>query len=96
MEGRVRALCSGYSPRRGGANRRWRLIMVGFTDGGLLRATGAYGREATEADWKAGKDFRVVSGPYFSIRDVAKIKADGFNQIVFFNARGFVEFVVKV
>lgn len=35
----------------------------------------AYGRkyesiEAMEADWNAGKDFKIVKGPYCSIRDL--------------------------
>lgn len=38
----------------------------------------AYGRsyksreEVTEA-WKSGKDFKIVNGPYCSIRDIAKL-----------------------
>ena len=49
-----------------------------------LVAVGAYGREACEADWNAGKDFRIASfGPYFSKRDVASLKAHGYGEIKF-------------
>jgi hypothetical protein len=39
----------------------------------------AYGRvylteDAAMADWKAGKDFRIVNGPYCSVRDLAKMQ----------------------
>ena len=39
----------------------------------------AYGREyktseEAKADWNAGKDFKIVNGPYLSIRDVNYIK----------------------
>lgn len=38
----------------------------------------AYGRayetkEQALADWKAGKDFKIVNGPYCSIRDVSHL-----------------------
>ena len=41
----------------------------------------AYGRsypspDAAIADWKAGKDFKIVNGPYLSIRDVEKMVED--------------------
>jgi hypothetical protein len=40
----------------------------------------AYGRKYnTEheavADWKSGKDFKIVNGPYCSIRDLEKLQA---------------------
>lgn len=43
--------------------------------------TGAYGRkydtpEAAMKDWQDGKDFRIIDGPYCSIRDVAYFKSD--------------------
>lgn len=69
--------------------------MAGF-DNGYLTANGAYGREATEADWKAGKDFQIVSGPYFSIRDSEAIKVQWGNKIVFYNKRGYVAFIVDL
>ena len=39
----------------------------------------AYGRqyktsEQAKADWNAGKDFKIVNGPYLSIRDVNYLK----------------------
>ena len=66
--------------------------MPGF-DCDYLVAVGAYGREACEADWLAGKDFQVRGGPYFSIRDVETIKADGIVEIIFYNHRGYMAFV---
>jgi len=41
----------------------------------------AYGRsyktpDAAIEDWKAGKDFRIVNGPYLSIRDVKAMMED--------------------
>jgi hypothetical protein len=40
----------------------------------------AYGRqyktsEQAKADWNAGKDFKIVNGPYLSIRDVNYLKS---------------------
>ena len=48
---------------------------------------GAYGRhyatkEQALTDWKAGKDFKIVGGPYCSIRDVATLKARHNNLIL--------------
>jgi hypothetical protein len=39
----------------------------------------AYGRqyktsEEAKADWNAGKDFKIVGGPYLSIRDINSLK----------------------
>lgn len=61
-----------------------------------LQAKGAYGREANLTDWKDGKDFQIVYGPYFSIRDCKAIKAEGNQQIVFYTPRGFVAFVIDL
>ena len=41
----------------------------------------AYGRsystsEQAIADWKSGKDFKIVNGPYCSIRDLDYIECD--------------------
>ena len=66
---------------------------------GMVCLTGAYGREATESDWLQGKDFKIVSGPYCSIRDSAAIKADNGDdilQLVFLNARGSVLFIKEI
>jgi len=43
---------------------------------------GAYGRTydngwQAEADWLAGKDFKIVDGPYCSIRDAEALKELG-------------------
>lgn len=51
-----------------------------------LYAVGAYGRQATLADWNEGKDFKIVSGPYFSNRDLAGLWADGCREIRFVKA----------
>ena len=69
--------------------------MPGFYND-VLTVQGAYGREPTMADWRAGKDFKIVAGPYFSIRDVDQILDYGTEQIVFMNSRGFVEFIVEI
>lgn len=52
----------------------------------ILTATPAYGREYKDQeqvlkDWREGKDFRLVYGPYFSIRDLDALAEAGFNQI---------------
>ena len=51
-----------------------------------LFATGAYGRKYSSnieamTDWFIGKDFKVVSGPYFSIRDTDVLLADGYDRV---------------
>jgi hypothetical protein len=45
----------------------------------------AYGRqyktsEEAKADWNAGKDFKIVNGPYLSIRD-AKYLKDTYSSV---------------
>lgn len=45
----------------------------------ILYATPAYGRTCNNANdlrtmWENGKDFKIVGGPYFSIRDTAVLK----------------------
>ena len=64
---------------------------------GMVCLTGAYSREAVESDWLQGKDFKIVSGPYCSIRDSAAIKADngGVESLLlgFINERGSVLFM---
>jgi hypothetical protein len=63
----------------------------------ILYLTGAYGREAVESDWDNGKDMKIVSGPYCSIRDCEAIKIDNGGVesllLVFINARGSVLFM---
>lgn len=66
---------------------------------GMVCLTGAYGREAAESDWNNGKDFKIVSGPYCSIRDSEAIKTDNGSdsmQLVFVNARGSVLFIKDI
>ena len=46
---------------------------------------GAYGREANEQDWLAGKDFKILHGPYCSIRDLKVIKLNGYDFITLLN-----------
>ena len=62
-------------------------IMSNFTSNGILTAQGAYGRNAVESDWKDGKDFKILSGPYFSIRDIKALKADGYTHIQFIDSK---------
>lgn len=62
----------------------------------VLTAIGAYGRLANEADWRAGKDFQVYGGPYFSIRDVARLKADGYRTVQFVDRQAKIVFVVTL
>ena len=57
-----------------------------------VTAFGAYGREAAEADWITGKDFKIVNGPYFSIRDIEAMKKEGIEQIIFLNCLSNVAF----
>lgn len=47
----------------------------------VLVLRGAYGRQATQADWEAGKDFKIVNGPYCSKRDVQLMKAWGWSKV---------------
>lgn len=51
-----------------------------------LHAGPAYGRTYNTSadllkDWRDGKDFKIHGGPYFSIRDVEFLKAEGFTKI---------------
>lgn len=62
----------------------------------VLLVEGAYGRAVSLKDWQAGKDFRIHAGPYFSIRDVDKLKEEGYTRIDFFGKDGFVEFTVEL
>ena len=39
-----------------------------------LHLYGAYGRKASLDDWLAGKDFKIESGPYCSIRDMEQMQ----------------------
>lgn len=61
----------------------------------VVFAKGAYVREACAADWHGGKDFGIVAGPYFSIRDCDTMRAEGIEQIVFLNLQGLA-FTIKL
>jgi hypothetical protein len=55
----------------------------------VIRLIGAYGRnyETVEKminDWLDGKDFKIVGGPYCSVRDVELLKQDGYDKAQFF------------
>jgi len=49
----------------------------------ILDACGAYGRQYKAADWEAGKDMKIIDGPYFSIRDTVRLKSDGYTRVRF-------------
>ena len=53
-----------------------------------LELRGAYGRDATLADWKSGKDFKITNGPYCSIRDLEEMRREGFHIVEIFNNAG--------
>lgn len=63
----------------------------------IMIAVGAYGREASVADWNNGKDFKIYpSGPYFSNRDLAAILESGKEIIVFLDRFGDDAFTVTL
>jgi len=47
-------------------------------------------REEIISDWKAGKDFRIQSGPYCSIRDIEYLRSS-YNRIYIIHDRGSIE-----
>jgi hypothetical protein len=47
-------------------------------------------REEIISDWKAGKDFRIESGPYCSIRDIEYLRSS-YNRIYIIHDRGSIE-----
>lgn len=52
----------------------------------------AYGKSYTTsarflADWQAGKDFRIVNGPYMSIRDSKRLLDQGYDLVRFRDVR---------
>lgn len=48
-----------------------------------LELIGAYGRETSMQDWQDGKDFKIIGGPYCSIRDVPGMIEEGFGVLEF-------------
>jgi hypothetical protein len=58
----------------------------------VLVVHGAYGRdydawEPCLKDWEAGKDFRLLGGPYCSVRDVPRMQAEGVKMLYFVTGR---------
>lgn len=58
-----------------------------------LYVQGAYGRayttfEQVVRDWDAGKDFKIIDGPYCSKRDLTDIKSMGYVRICFMSRTG--------
>lgn len=47
-------------------------------------------REEIIQDWKAGKDFRIESGPYCSIRDIEYLRSS-YNRVYIIHDRGSIE-----
>jgi hypothetical protein len=47
-------------------------------------------REEIIEDWKAGKDFRIESGPYCSIRDIEHLRSS-YNRVYIIHSRGSIE-----
>jgi len=52
-----------------------------------LELRGAYGRKTVMADWHSGKDFKIVCGPYCSIRDLRGM-AEEFDILEFTQVGG--------
>lgn len=53
----------------------------------MILLVGAYGRayktlDDAEADWNAGKDFKIFKGPYCSIRDLPLLKEMGHGVVL--------------
>jgi len=55
--------------------------MASFLHNGILEVRGAYGRKSAIADWEAGKDFKIVGGPYCSKRDLAAMAKEGYTWV---------------
>ena len=53
-----------------------------------LELRGAYGRETKMEDWRSGKDFKIVGGPYCSNRDAEEMKKHGVSILEFTNHDG--------
>ena len=53
----------------------------------MITIKGAYGRTykdwtEAETDWVSGKDFKIVGGPYMSVRDLDRLIKDGYDPII--------------
>jgi hypothetical protein len=42
------------------------------------------------SDWQAGKDFRIESGPYCSIRDIEYLRSS-YNRVYILHSHGIIE-----
>lgn len=65
----------------------------------MYLAKPAYGRkynskEELKADWKAGKDFKILNGPYFSIRDFEAMKKEAYIDRAIFGEACVVKFLL--
>lgn len=63
--------------------------------------TGAYGRDyqnktALLADWDAGKDFKILTGPYCSIRDIPGMKEQGIIKLQFWYKKNTMHFEMQL
>jgi hypothetical protein len=74
-----------------------------MTDRRVLRATGAYGRDYMDGigiaeDWLTGKDFKILGGAYFSIRDKEYLFDNGCREIhvIFPTTRHYSGWATKV
>ena len=56
-----------------------------------LELRGAYGRKTNMDDWRSGKDFKIINGPYCSRADIEAIKNDGFSMLEFMEGGILVE-----
>ena len=59
----------------------------------ILAIIGAYGRDyssgfTAEADWDAGRDFKVCGGSYCSKRDLGTFRDAGYRQIAILDKSG--------
>ena len=56
----------------------------------------AYGRKYTDAkgvrkDWEGGLDFRILQGPYTSIRDIETLRGEYSTIAIYYGAGDFLE-----
>ena len=67
--------------------------MIGIEVRGL-ELKGAYGRPTRMEDWRSGKDFKIVGGPYCSNRDIEEIKKEGFQILEFTQGGALIERII--
>jgi hypothetical protein len=51
----------------------------------ILDCIPAYGRTFSIDDWNRGEDFKIIDGPYFSIRDIERLSQDYVGLIFYDN-----------